>query len=60
LCSVRHSYSSYSSKFVFATDEDAEVYAHPERYFTENALKKLRDSYEFDCEEDSYYAFIYE
>ncbi len=45
------------SKFVFATDEDAEVYAHPERYFTENALKKLRDSYEFDCEEDNCYAF---
>lgn len=45
------------AKFVFAIDADPEVYAHPERYFTENALKKLKDSYEFDCEDNNCYAF---
>lgn len=45
------------SKFVFAIEADTEVYAHPERYFTENALKKLKDSYEFDCEDNNCYAF---
>ena len=45
------------SKFVFAIDADSEVYAHPERYFTANALKKLKDSYEFDCEDNNCYAY---
>ncbi|MDE6410532.1 MAG: hypothetical protein K2K81_09885 [Muribaculaceae bacterium] len=45
------------SKFVCAIDADPEVYAHPERYFTENALKKLKDGYEFDCEDNNCYAF---
>lgn len=45
------------AKFVFAIDADPEVYAHPERFFTQNALKKLKDSYEFDCEDDNCYAF---
>ena len=45
------------AKFVFAIDADPEVYAHPERYFTASALKKLKDSYEFDCEDNSCYAF---
>ena len=45
------------SKFVFAIDADPEVYAHPERYFTASALKKLKDSYEFDCEDNNCYAF---
>lgn len=45
------------TNFVFAIDEDSDVYAHPERYFTENALKKLKDSYEFDCEDNNCYAF---
>ena len=45
------------SKFVFAIDADPKVYAHPERYFTASALKKLKDSYEFDCEDNSCYAF---
>ena len=45
------------SKFVFAIDADPEVYAHPERYFTASALKKLRDSYKFDCEDYNCYAF---
>ncbi len=45
------------AKFVFAIDADPEVYAHPERYFTSNALKKLNDSYEFDCEDNNCYAF---
>lgn len=44
-------------KFVFAIDADPEVYAHPERYFTANALKKLKDSYEFDCENGDCYAY---
>ena len=44
-------------KFVFAIDADPEVYAHPERYFTASALKKLKDSYEFDCEDNNCYAF---
>jgi len=45
------------AKFVFATDADPEEYATPERYFTANALKKLKDSYEFDCEDNNCYAF---
>lgn len=45
------------AKFVFAIDADPEVYAHPERYFTASALKKLRDSYKFDCEDYNCYAF---
>ena len=45
------------AKFVFSSDADSEVYAHPERYFTANALKKLKDSYEFDCDGDNCYAF---
>ena len=45
------------SKFVFAIDADLEVYSHPERYFTASALKKLKDSYEFDCEDNNCYAF---
>ncbi|MBD5172115.1 MAG: hypothetical protein HDT02_02705 [Bacteroidales bacterium] len=45
------------ANFVFAIDADPEVYAHPERYFTTSALKKLKDSYEFDCEDNSCYAF---
>ena len=45
------------AKFVFAIDADPEVYAHPERYFTASALKKLKDSYEFDCEDNNCYAF---
>ncbi|MDE5786300.1 MAG: hypothetical protein K2H98_07190, partial [Duncaniella sp.] len=45
------------AKFVFAIDADPEIYAHPERFFTANALKKLKDSYEFDCEDNDCYAF---
>lgn len=44
-------------KFVFAIDADPEIYSHPENYFTPNALKKLRDSYEFDCESNDCYAY---
>ena len=43
--------------FVFAIDADPETYAHPERFFTANALKKLNDSYDFDCEDNSCYAY---
>lgn len=54
-----HSYliKSVYAKFVFANDADPEVYANPERYFTTNALKKLKDRYEFDCEDNNCYAF---
>lgn len=45
------------SNFVFAIDATSEVYAHPERYFSANALKKLKDSYDFDCEDNNCYAF---
>ena len=45
------------AKFVFAIDADPEVYVHPECYFTANALKKLKDSYDFDCEDNNCYAF---
>lgn len=44
-------------KFVFAIDADPEAYSHPERYFTTNALKTLKDSYEFDCENGDCYAY---
>lgn len=44
-------------KFVLAIDADPQVYDKPEIYFTPNALKKLRDDYEFDCEDDSCYAY---
>ena len=45
------------SNFVFAIDADPYVYTHPERYFTEKALKKLKDSYDFDCDGNNCYAF---
>lgn len=42
-------------KFVFAIDADDNF--TPEKYFSANALKKLREDYEFDCEEGSCYAY---
>lgn len=43
--------------FVFATDaEDGEI-SNPEKYFSANALNKLRADYEFDCPEGTCYAF---
>lgn len=43
--------------FVFATDaEDGET-SNPEKYFSANALNKLRADYEFDCPEGTCYAF---
>lgn len=44
-------------KFVFAIDANSEVFAHPEQYFTAYALRKLKDSYEFDCENGDCYAY---
>ena len=41
-------------KFVFAIDSQNE---QPETYFTANALKKLQEDYEYDCDEGSCYAF---
>lgn len=43
-------------KFVFDNGADTAA-AHPEEYFTANALKKLKDSYEFDCESGNCYAY---
>lgn len=43
------------SRFVFATESAANV--SPETYFTANALKRLQEDYEFDCEEGACYAF---
>lgn len=42
-------------KFVFAID--TEEYVTPEDYFTVNALKKLQQDYEFDCEYGPCYAY---
>ncbi len=42
-------------KFVFATDSQSDE--NPEKYFSDNALKKLQEDYEFDCEDGSCYAF---
>ncbi len=42
-------------KFVFTTDSGNKD--NPEAYFTVNALKKLKDDYEFDCDEEPCYAF---
>lgn len=43
--------------FVFASDaEDGEI-SNPEKYFSANALNKLRADYEFDCPEGPCYAF---
>lgn len=42
-------------KFVFAIDSDVNV--KPEDYFTENALKKLQDAYEYDFEDGPCYAY---
>ncbi|MCX4284751.1 MULTISPECIES: hypothetical protein [Duncaniella] len=44
------------NKFVFAIDAD--VNDKPEIYFTDNALKKLQEDYDFDCQNDGpCYAF---
>ena len=42
-------------KFVFAIDSQSDE--NPEKYFSDNALKKLQKDYEFDCDEGSCYAF---
>lgn len=44
-------------QFVFAIDAEPDMYAHPEQVFTSNALQKLKDCYEFDCESENCYAF---
>lgn len=41
-------------KFVFAIDSQN---VQPETYFTTNALKKLQEDYEYDCDEEPCYAF---
>lgn len=45
------------ANFVFYTDIDSKVSSHPERYFTVNALNKLKESYEYECETDDCYAY---
>lgn len=47
--------NSVYSKFVFA--DEAIGNDNPKNYFTDNALKKLHDEYEYDCEDDSCYAY---
>lgn len=42
-------------RFIFATASAGDV--APETYFTENALKKLQEDYDFDCEEEPCYAY---
>ena len=42
--------------FVFAIAANPETYSHPERYFSETVLRKLKYSYEFDCEDNDCYA----
>lgn len=48
---------SVYDKFVFAIDAESEEINHPEKYFTANALKKLQDAYDFDCDDGPCYAF---
>lgn len=43
------------NKFVFAIDSAGNV--SPETYFTANALKRLKEDYEFDCDEGPCYAY---
>lgn len=47
--------SSVYDKFVFAIDTEGND--DPADYFSANALKKLQDDYEFDCEGEGCYAF---
>lgn len=42
-------------KFVFSIDADGDD--NPEDYFTTNALKKLQQDYDFDCENGPCYAY---
>ena len=42
-------------KFVFSIDSDGSEI--PEEYFTPNALKKLQEDFDYDCEDEACYAF---
>lgn len=44
-------------EFVFVGDTEKDEYTHPEKYFTAKALQKLKDNYEFDCDNGDCYAF---
>ena len=44
-------------KFVFAIDCSGDELNNPEKYFTANALKKLQDDYDFDCDDGACYAY---
>lgn len=48
---------SLYDQVVFAVAEDGDEICNPKKYFTENALKKLREKYEFDCVEEPCYAY---
>lgn len=48
---------SVYDQVVFAVAEDGDEICNPKKYFTENALKKLREKYEFDCVEEPCYAY---
>lgn len=43
------------NRLVFAIDSDGDI--APETYFTANALKKLQEDYEYDCDEGPCYAY---
>lgn len=48
---------SVYDQLVFAVDCDDDEICNPKKYFTDNALKKLRENYEFDCVEEPCYAY---
>ncbi len=48
---------SVYDQLVFAVDYEGDEICNPEKYFTDNALKKLRENYEFDCIEEPCYAY---
>lgn len=43
--------------FVFAIDCSGDEINNPEKYFTDNALKKLQEDYTFDCDDGLCYAY---
>lgn len=48
---------SVYDQLVFAADYNGNEICNPEKYFTDNALKRLREDYEFDCIEGPCYAY---
>lgn len=48
---------SVYNKFVFCIDSDDDEINHPEKYFTANALRKLRHDSDYECDEEPCYAY---